>query len=131
MNYSIKEVAKKFGMSAHTIRYYDKAGLMPFIGRDNSGNRVFSETDLNWMAMVRCLKDTGMPIKEIKQYADWCVEGMKTIEDRKTMLIDHRNHVLKQIEELKKNLELIDSKISVYDDPELAQRRYGNLEGQE
>lgn len=128
MNYSINEVASKFGLSAHTLRFYDKEGLMPFIGRDKSGNRIFTETDLNWVAMVCCLKDTGMSIKEIKQYADWCMEGMPTIGERKAMLVDHRKQVVRQIEELKKNLALIDSKIAVYDDPELAQKLYGDLE---
>lgn len=130
MNYSITGVANKFGMSVHTLRYYDKEGLMPFIERDKSGNRMFSETDLNWVAMVCCLKDTGMSIKEIKQYADWCKQGMQTIDERKAMLTAHRKHVLKQIEDLKKNLELIDSKIDIYENPELAQKLYGSLEKQ-
>ena len=101
---------------------------MPFIGRDKSGNRVFTESDLNWVAMVCCLKETGMPIKEIKQYADWCTGGMQTIDERKAMLVEHRKQVMKQIEELNKNLELIDSKIAVYDNPELAEMRYGGFE---
>lgn len=128
MTYSINEVANQFGLSIHTLRYYDKEGLMPFIARDKSGNRVFTETDLNWVAMVCCLKDTGMSIKEIKQYADWCVGGMQTIDQRKAMLADHRKLVVKQIEDLKKNLELIDSKIAVYENPELAERLYGGLD---
>lgn len=131
MNYSINEVAKKFGLSIHTLRFYDKEGLMPFIGRDKSGNRVFSETDLNWVAMVCCLKDTGMSIKEIKQYADWCTQGMQSISERKAMLADHRKQVVKQIEDMKKNLALIDSKIAVYENPELAERLYGGLEKQQ
>jgi DNA-binding transcriptional MerR regulator len=128
LNYTIHEVANKFGLSTHTLRYYDKEGLMPFIGRTKSGNRVFSEADLNWVKMVCCLKDTGMQIKEIKKYADWCMEGMRTIDERKAMLIEHRKQVVKQMEELKKNLELIDSKIAIYDDPELAEKMYGGLE---
>ncbi|MEC2346250.1 MerR family transcriptional regulator [Paenibacillus barengoltzii] len=128
MNYTIHEVANKFGLSTHTLRYYDKEGLMPFIGRTKSGNRVFSEADLNWVKMVCCLKDTGMQIKEIKRYADLCQQGMDTINERKEMLVEHRKQVLKQMEELKKNLELIDSKIAIYDDPELAEKMYGGLE---
>ncbi|MDF2958701.1 MAG: hypothetical protein K0S39_436 [Paenibacillus sp.] len=128
MNYSINGVANKFGLSVHTLRFYDKEGLMPFIGRDKSGNRVFTETDLKWVAMVCCLKDTGMSIKEIKEYADWCMQGLQTIDERKAMLVAHRKQVVKQIEDLKKNLELIDSKIAVYENPELAQKMYGSLE---
>ncbi|SDL88753.1 MerR family transcriptional regulator [Sediminibacillus halophilus] len=131
MNFSINEVAKKFGISSHTLRFYDKEGLMPFIGRDKSGNRVFTEEDLNWVAMVCCLKDTGMSIKEIKQYADWCAQGMQTLDERKEMLAEHRQQVLKQIEDLKKNLDLIDYKIEVYENPEWAQKLYGSLEKQQ
>ncbi|MBM6996278.1 HTH-type transcriptional regulator AdhR [compost metagenome] len=127
MKYSIQEVAAKFGLTAHTLRYYDKEGLLPFIGREPSGNRIFMEKDLDWLAMICCLKDTGMPIKEIKQYADWCAKGMETLEERKAMLADHRLQVLKQMDALQQNLDLIDSKIAVYNDPVLAEQRYGNF----
>ncbi|MGP0584810.1 MerR family transcriptional regulator [Paenibacillus timonensis] len=127
MKFSIHEVATKFGLTAHTLRYYDKEGLLPFIGREPSGNRIFTEKDLDWLTMICCLKDTGMPIKEIKQYADWCAKGMETLEERKAMLADHRLQVLKQMDALQQNLDLIDSKIAVYNDPVLAEQRYGNF----
>jgi len=63
-----------------------------------------------------------MPIKEIKQYSDWCKEGIQRLDERKGMLISHREQVLKQIENLKKNLELIDSKIATYEDPEMVKK---------
>jgi DNA-binding transcriptional MerR regulator len=129
MNYTINEVAREFHLSPHTLRYYDKEGLMPFIGRDQHGNRVFTEADFSWIAMVCCLKATGMSIKEIKRYADWCAQGLETIDKRKELLIEHRKQVLEQIEALKKNLELIDSKIAVYEDPELARKMYGGPKG--
>jgi len=113
--------------SIHTLRYYDKEGLMPFIERDKTGNRIFKEEDLNWIAMICCLKNTGMPINEMKKYADWCAQGMQTINERKEMLTNHRRKVIKQIEDLKKDLILIDSKLEIYDNPELAQRLYGGL----
>ncbi|WP_309123328.1 MerR family transcriptional regulator [Paenibacillus sp.] len=128
MNYSIQEVANQFNLSIHTLRYYDKEGLMPFIGRDKSGNRVFTDSDLNWVAMICCLKDTGMSIKEMKLYAELCVRGMQSIEERKEMLVAHRKQVLQQVEDLKKHIELIDSKIEVYENPELAQKLYGSLD---
>jgi DNA-binding transcriptional MerR regulator len=128
MKYTINEVADKFSLSAHTLRYYDKEGLLPFISRDKSGNRVFTELDLIWVALICCLKNTGMPIKEIKQYSDWCTQGSRTIDERKAMLIAHRSQVLKQIEDMKKDLELIDSKIATYEDPELARRMDEHLE---
>jgi Predicted transcriptional regulators len=122
MNFTINEVAAKFGLSAHTLRFYDKEGLLPFIARTKSGNRTFTEMDLDWVALICCLKDTGMPIKEIKQYSDWCKQGRGTIDERKKMLADHRGEVLKQIEELNKNLELIDKKLDWYEDPEMLRK---------
>jgi DNA-binding transcriptional MerR regulator len=122
MNYTINEVAAKFGLSAHTLRFYDKEGLLPFITRTKSGNRTFTEMDLDWVALICCLKDTGMPIKEIKLYSDWCKQGRGTIDERKKMLADHRSEMLKQIEELNKNLELIDKKLDWYEDPEMLRK---------
>ncbi|WP_040952754.1 MerR family transcriptional regulator [Gorillibacterium massiliense] len=114
MEYTIQDVAIKFNLSPHTLRYYDKEGLLPFITRNHAGNRVFSDVDLNWLGLIICLKDTGMPIKEIKQYSDWCKLGSGTIDSRKDMLIRHRETVTAQIEELKANLKLIDKKIESY-----------------
>ncbi|RAV19691.1 MerR family transcriptional regulator [Paenibacillus contaminans] len=122
MIYTINQVADLFSLPAHTLRYYDKEGLLPFISRDKNGNRLFNELDLNWVALICCLKNTGMPIKEIKQYSDWCKEGIQRLDERKGMLISHREQVLKQIENLKKNLELIDSKIATYEDPEMVKK---------
>ncbi|XEC96053.1 MerR family transcriptional regulator [Paenibacillus tarimensis] len=121
MNYTISDVAGMFNLSVHTLRYYDKEGLLPFISRDKSGNRVFTALDLDWVALICCLKNTGMPIKDIKQYCDWAKEGSITGEIRKDLFKKHRTTVLKQIEDLKKNLELIDMKISFYENPENVQ----------
>ncbi|SEM63413.1 MerR family transcriptional regulator [Paenibacillus sp. OV219] len=117
MNYSINEVAQKFGLSAHTLRYYDKEGLLPFVERTKSGNRIFTEADMNWVALICCLKDTGMPIKEMKTYSQWAALGADTIEERKSMLTEHRLEVERQIERLQHNLQLIDEKIGFYNDP--------------
>ncbi|MFK7697136.1 MerR family transcriptional regulator [Paenibacillus sp. HJGM_3] len=120
MNYTIHDIARKFGLSAHTIRYYDKEGLFPFIGRNSSGNRVFTEADLEWVALICCLKDTGMPIKEMKRYVDWCTKGRETIEARKGMLSAHRQAVLRQVEDLNRNLDILDAKIALYNSPDAA-----------
>ncbi|RAP77549.1 MerR family transcriptional regulator [Paenibacillus montanisoli] len=117
MNYTINEVARKFGLTAHTLRYYDKEGLLPFVERTPSGNRTFTEDDLNWIALICCLKDTGMPIKEIKSYSERALKGTETIEERKRMLMEHRMEVVRQMEKLQENLKLIDDKIGFYNDP--------------
>lgn len=111
---TIKEAALRLNLTPHTIRYYDKEGLLPFVERDSAGNRIFSENDMDWLSLICCLKNTGMPIKQIKEYIEWCLDGDETLEIRKQMLLRHRQEVLRQIDELKHNLEKIDYKISHY-----------------
>lgn len=115
MRYTISQVAEKFDLTAHTIRYYDKEGLLPFIERNKAGNRQFSDKDFDWLKLITCLKNTGMPIKQIKLYIQWCLQGDETLELRRQMYIDHRQEVLKQIEDLQKNLKSIDYKLEFYD----------------
>ena len=118
MTYSINEVAEKFGISAHTIRFYEKEGVLPFVSRSKSGHRVFTEGDLTLFKLICCLKDTGMQIKNIKKYIDMCMSGTSTISSRKTMLSEHRETIIRQMEILKENLDLINSKIEIYESPD-------------
>ena len=71
MTYSISEAAKQMGVSVHTLRYYDKEGLLPFVERVN-GRRVFKDSDFSWLKIISCLKNTGMPLKEIRRYMELC-----------------------------------------------------------
>ncbi|MCR6513678.1 MAG: MerR family transcriptional regulator [Clostridium chrysemydis] len=114
MGYSVKQVSDKTGLSSYTIRYYDKEGLLPFIKRNEKGNRIFNDQDLEWLSLIHCLKNTGMQLKEIKRYIDWYVEGSSTFNLRKEMLIKHREEVLKELDALKLNLKKIDDKINYY-----------------
>ena len=114
MTYSIKEVADKFGLTPHTLRFYDKEGLLPSIKRTESGIRRFDDNDLEWLGLVCCLKNTGMQIKEIKQFLDWCMEGKDSLPKCVDLLCEHRRHVENQMAELQKNLEKIDWKINYY-----------------
>ncbi|MFZ4453721.1 MerR family transcriptional regulator [Salibacterium aidingense] len=110
--YTINEVAGICDLSAHTLRFYDKEGLLPNISRSKSGNRQFSETDLEFVKMICCLKNTGMPIKEIKHYVNLYREGEETFDTRKEMMKAHRKEVIRQIDDLKKSLNIIDLKIT-------------------
>ncbi|MGL4847616.1 MAG: MerR family transcriptional regulator [Clostridium sp.] len=112
--YTIKRVSEMTNISPYTIRYYDKEGLLPFITRTENGIRKFSDTDLEWLKLITCLKNTGMHIKDIKQYIDWYIIGMDTFDDRKNLLLEHRKTVLKQMEELQFNLDKINYKIEYY-----------------
>lgn len=82
---------------------------------------MFTEYDVNMIRMICCLKNTGMQIKSIKKYIDFCMEGAGTIDSRKKMLREHRKEILNRIDTLNENLKLIDSKIEAYDSRNSAQ----------
>ncbi|AZV43289.1 MerR family transcriptional regulator [Peribacillus asahii] len=112
--YSISEVAKELNLTVYTLRYYDKEGLMPFVERTPSGTRLFKESDIGALKVIECLKATGMPIKEIKNFIDWCSDGDSTLQKRYDMFIERKALVEAQMEELKKTIELIEHKCSYY-----------------
>lgn len=115
--YSIKEVADKFALPISTIRYYDKKGLLPFVSKNKAGYRVFSDSDLQFIQTICCLKDTGMPIKKIKKYIELCMQGSTTIDDRKILLLQHRQNVIQKQKTIGKSLKEIDQKINRYASP--------------
>lgn len=114
MMYSIGTVAKKTGISSYTLRYYDKAGLTPFVKRDAQGRRVFNDDDLDSLALIRCLKQTGMPLEDIRQFIGWCEDGDQTLTQRLAMFEEQRSAVQDQIQQALKNLQKVDHKIDTY-----------------
>jgi DNA-binding transcriptional MerR regulator len=112
--YSISEVAKELNVTAYTLRYYDKEGLMPFVERSASGQRLFKESDIAALKVIDCLKSTGMPIKEIKTFIDWVTDGDTTLQQRFDMFMERKAIVEKQMEELKKTMELVEHKCLYY-----------------
>ena len=114
MGYSIGQVAEKMGLTAHTLRYYEKEGLLPFVKKTGSGLRIFSDEDIGWLQMIECLKGTGMPLKGIKQYIDWYIEGDATLEKRLEMFKRQKVRLEEQMAQLKQHMEKSDYKISLY-----------------
>lgn len=112
--YSISEVAKELNVTAYTLRYYDKEGLMPFVERSASGQRLFKESDIAALKVIDCLKSTGMQIKEIKTFIDWVTDGDTTLQQRFDMFMERKAIVEKQMEELKKTMELVEHKCLYY-----------------
>ncbi|PEL13464.1 MerR family transcriptional regulator [Bacillus sp. AFS017336] len=112
--YSIGEVAKALNLTVYTLRYYDKEGLMPFVERTTSGIRVFKESDIEALKIIECLKSTGMPIKEIKNFIEWCSDGDSTLQLRFDMFMERKANVEAQMEQLKKTMEIIEYKCSYY-----------------
>ena len=103
---NIGEISKITGLSISTLRYYDKNGLLPNLNRNN-GIRKFNKKDLQILKMINCLKISGMNIKEIKQFIDWCSIGDETIEKRLNMFIDQEKNINNQIKKLQDSLKLI------------------------
>ena len=114
ITYSISEVAKELDLTVYTLRYYDKEGLMPFVERTPSGTRLFKESDIGALKVIECLKSTGMPIKEIKNFIDWCSDGDSSLQQRYDMFMERKAIVEAQMEELKKTMEVIDHKCLYY-----------------
>ena len=90
MVYTIGQMAEKMQVAPSTLRYYDKEGLLPFVERSESGIRMFKDEDIEWLLIIECLKKTGMPIKEIKVFIDWCLQGDSTIAERKQLIEKQR-----------------------------------------
>ena len=112
--YTIKEVADKMDISEHTLRFWAKSGLFPFLTRNDNNVRMFSENDLNWVRIVKCLRSVGTQTKDVKRYVDLCVIGDSTIKERYQIILDTKAKALEQMDELKKQLDLLDYKENFY-----------------
>ena len=99
MSYTISQAAQMTGISPSAIRYYDKEGLLPQVERKN-GIRLFSDMDIRWLHLLTCLKNTGMPIKRIREYAELAQRGDESLKERQALIRQQRQFVLDQIEEL-------------------------------
>lgn len=114
MPYTIGEVAKKFNLTHSTIRYYDQEGLIPNITKDERGNRIFDEEALAGLMTIECLKKSGMPIKDIKKFIDWCQQGDDSLQDRLAMFVAQKEALQAHIQELEHTLTYIDYKVAYY-----------------
>lgn len=112
--YTIKEVAEKMDVSEHTLRFWAKSGFFPFLTRNDNNVRMFSENDLNWVRIVKCLRSVGTQTKDVKRYIDLCIIGDSTIKERYQIILDTKAKALEQMDELKKQLELLDYKENFY-----------------
>lgn len=112
MNYTIGQVAKMNHLSISKLRYYDNQGLFPFLKRTEKGDRVFEDDALKFLDIILCLKNTGMPIKDIKQFVEWSMNGNDTIPQRLEMIKLHEINVIQQIRDTEENLRKIQQKIS-------------------
>src|SRR5579875_667422 len=111
---TIGEVAERTGLSRHTLRYYERGGLMLSVGRGASGHRRYSELDLGWIELITKLRATGMPIREVRRYADLVRAGDGNEQERLALLRAHRARVRAELDTMTAHLGAIDAKIGFY-----------------
>ncbi|KVV49288.1 MerR family transcriptional regulator [Burkholderia territorii] len=112
---TIGQVAELTGVSTHTLRYYEQAGLLRAISRTAAGHRLYAPADLDWLAFVMRLKATGMPIAQMQQFAALRAQGESTFGARRSLLAAHRDAVRAHIAELQASLAAIGDKIAYYE----------------
>lgn len=112
--YTIKEVAEKMDISEHTLRFWAKSGFFPFVKRNQNNIRQFSDNDLEWVKIVKCLRSVGTENKAIKRYIDLCIVGDSTIEERYKIILGTKEKALIQMDELKKQLAILEYKENFY-----------------
>lgn len=112
--YTIQQAAEEMDVSAHTLRYYEKIGLLQSIQRAENGRRIYSETDLAWVYWLKLLRSSGMSINTIKQYVEITRAGDNAIDERCEILEKHRNHLRAKIKQFQGYLEKIEQKVEFY-----------------
>jgi MerR family transcriptional regulator, aldehyde-responsive regulator len=118
MSYTTKQVTEKLNLSMHTLRYYEKEGLLLPIERDKNGMRQYSDLDLERLALIRCMRATGMSISYIKDYMKLCTEGFSSIPKRKEMILLQKKFLEEQKKELDENLKMVNWKLEYYQELE-------------
>lgn len=111
---TIGEMSRRTGLPESTLRYYEKKGLLR-VSRDGGGRRDYGEGDIAWVQFLRRLKETGMPLKDIRRYSELCYAGEGTMPERLEMLLAHREYVLNQRRRWDEYLENLDGKIGIYE----------------
>lgn len=112
---TITEVSKKYGLSADTLRYYERVGLIPTVNRNKSGIRDYLEEDIRWVEFIKCMRSAGLPIEVLIEYVTLFQKGDETLDARKELLIEQRKQLEEKMEDMKKTIERLDNKIKRYD----------------
>ncbi|WP_297714201.1 MerR family transcriptional regulator [Clostridium sp.] len=113
---TITEVSKKYGLSADTLRYYERIGLIPPVNRNSSGNRDYTEGDCKWVKFIKCLRSAGLSIEILIEYVNLFQKGSDTISARKELLFEQRKQIAEKVNELQETLKFLDQKIDGYEE---------------
>ena len=113
---TIKEVCEKYGITADTLRYYEKVGVIPTVGRTKGGKRDYSEQDISWVENAICMRNAGLPVEMLIEYVRLFQEGDGTFQERRDLLAEAREEILGQIGKYQATLDKLNYKISRYDE---------------
>jgi DNA-binding transcriptional MerR regulator len=114
MEYTIQQVTKRTGLPASTLRYYEQECLLPGVKRNAAGHRVYDDQAMDWLELITCLKETDMPISEIKAFVALCGKGDETLEERRNMVLRHKRNVERHIEALERRMDHVNFKVAYY-----------------
>lgn len=114
--YSMKEACTRSGLPYETLKFYCNQGLVPGVRRNENGHRIFDERTVSWIESLTCLKRCGMSIQEMKTYVDFCLQGEASIPERKIMLDEIRERLVRQAREIQDSIDYIDWKQNFYDE---------------
>lgn len=112
---SISEVSERYGISADTLRYYERIGLIPPVPRNKSGIRDYDETSCSWIQLMKCMRKAGVQIEALIEYVALFYQGDETIDARKQILLEQRDQLSGRIHEMQESLNLLNSKIDRYE----------------
>ena len=125
--YTIHEVCEKTGLTAHTLRYYEREKLLPGVGRSAGGFRQYSEEDMEALSAICCLKNTGMSLQDIARFMELTREGDHTLHERYELLKRHRETVVERMTQMQKHLDKVTCKLNCYAQKlETFERNVGN-----
>lgn len=113
---TIKEVCRRYGISADTLRYYERTGVIPPVGRTGGGVRDYTEQDISWVENAICMRGAGLSVETLAEYVRLFQEGDETIPARRALLAEAREKLAAQLEKARETLEKLDYKISRYDE---------------
>lgn len=115
MHMTITEVSRKYELSADTLRYYERVGLIPAVNRNKNGVRNYTEEDCRWVEFIKCMRNAGLPIEVLIEYVTLFQQGNETIDARKELLKEQRVQLAQKMEDMKKTLDRLDYKIERYE----------------
>jgi DNA-binding transcriptional MerR regulator len=114
VTYPVGEAAARVGLSTYTLRWYEQEGLVQPVERDSAGRRRYTDQDLEWLVLLTKLRRTGMPVRDMRRYAELARRGDETLGARRRLFEEHRDRVVARVAELEEDLKVLDYKIDIY-----------------